>query len=422
MKYVILPVLLLAALAAGQWSDSLCVIQCGPDTFVARVPASFPYPYLHDSASNQLIFTQGGEYEGKTYMLDCATDSVVDSADVYFSNPAAFDATDRKVYGFSTSYYADLVVADLDARTQRELLHGPFDGGAVAWSQSANKVCFSDPAGARLYFFDCVSDSLTSELPFGPTSLCVNPMDNKVYFQHLDTTFIVSMASESVVGRVCTRGSWGPAMWNRNNDLVYVVGQEHVYRICGSGDTLLPDLAGSYDGRLCALSWKSNTLYLVSAYGLQAVDCTTGEVLADVPGFYAGRIEYDSTDDRLYGIYDFWEPVVYVLDCSTNALLHEIWLPNCNSWGICWSPQVNKLYCGGNPMMRSVEESGQPTAYSLQPTATILSAYGVKRLAPCAIFDAIGRRVRDPKPGVYFVRAGSCKLSAVSCQKVVITR
>jgi hypothetical protein len=47
----------------------------------------------------------------------------------------------------------------------------------------------------------------------------------------------------------------------------------------------------------------------------------------------------------------------------------------------------------------------------------------MRRLPAGAVaFDAMGRRVLNPKSGVYFVRAVSGKPSAVSCHKVVIQR
>jgi photosystem II stability/assembly factor-like uncharacterized protein len=42
--------------------------------------------------------------------------------------------------------------------------------------------------------------------------------------------------------------------------------------------------------------------------------------------------------------------------------------------------------------------------------------------AGAVVLDATGRRVLNPKPGVYFVRAVGCELSAASCQKVVLAR
>jgi hypothetical protein len=66
-----------------------------------------------------------------------------------------------------------------------------------------------------------------------------------------------------------------------------------------------------------------------------------------------------------------------------------------------------------------VEESTKPQAPSRKLEPTILSgASGVKRLASCVVFDAMGRRVVEPKPGVYFVR----EAQAQAVRKVVVTR
>ena len=68
--------------------------------------------------------------------------------------------------------------------------------------------------------------------------------------------------------------------------------------------------------------------------------------------------------------------------------------------------------------MSGIEESPKPQApsHELLPTVT-------RQLPAGAVaFDAMGRRVVNPKSGVYFVRAASGKLSAVSCQKVIIQR
>lgn len=69
------------------------------------------------------------------------------------------------------------------------------------------------------------------------------------------------------------------------------------------------------------------------------------------------------------------------------------------------------------PAMEGVEEG--PTAQVRMPHAATV----VRGLPAGAVaFDAMGRRVVNPKSGVYFVRAASGKLSAVSCQKVVLQR
>jgi hypothetical protein len=70
-----------------------------------------------------------------------------------------------------------------------------------------------------------------------------------------------------------------------------------------------------------------------------------------------------------------------------------------------------------------VEESRKPQAASYKPQPTILSgASGVKRLASCVVFDATGRRVLNPKPGVYFVREAQAQAQAQAVRKVIIQR
>ncbi len=66
-----------------------------------------------------------------------------------------------------------------------------------------------------------------------------------------------------------------------------------------------------------------------------------------------------------------------------------------------------------------VEEGGQPTAYGSRPAATVLRSVP----AGAVVFDATGRRVLNPKPGVYFVRQVSdVKRGASDVTKVVVTR
>ncbi len=71
-----------------------------------------------------------------------------------------------------------------------------------------------------------------------------------------------------------------------------------------------------------------------------------------------------------------------------------------------------------------VKESFTPQATSRKPKPTILSESNVQSLESSLIFDAMGRRVLNPRSGIFFVReepqASSHKLQAV--RKVVITR
>jgi hypothetical protein len=87
---------------------------------------------------------------------------------------------------------------------------------------------------------------------------------------------------------------------------------------------------------------------------------------------------------------------------------------------------LNPIVCQFVPAPEvGVEESRPLTAYSSQPTATILSgASSVRRLASGVLYDAMGRRVFDPKPGVYFIGEGlgARDQGLGRMRKVLITR
>ncbi len=91
---------------------------------------------------------------------------------------------------------------------------------------------------------------------------------------------------------------------------------------------------------------------------------------------------------------------------------------------VVYSTQDSGLWCARGSDVVGTEESPKPQAISRKPEPTVLSGVsGVRRLASCVIFDAMGRRVVDPKPGVYFVsQASSVRRDASSVTKVVVTR
>ncbi|MCX6841454.1 MAG: hypothetical protein NTX53_04105 [candidate division WOR-3 bacterium] len=71
---------------------------------------------------------------------------------------------------------------------------------------------------------------------------------------------------------------------------------------------------------------------------------------------------------------------------------------------------------------QGLEESRESSAYSSRPAATVMRSLPAGAVA----FDATGRRVVNPRPGVYFVRsepsAVSRQPSAVTVRKVVLQR
>ena len=123
-----------------------------------------------------------------------------------------------------------------------------------------------------------------------------------------------------------------------------------------------------------------------------------------------------STDTALTVTPDYWS----VSPCATmdGDDLHLIWTDFRDS-------EYGEIYYKRQLAdSAGVAESRKPQAPSNKPGVTILAgASSMERLASYIIFDAMGRRVLSPRPGVYFVMAeGRGVGDAGRIRKVVIQR
>jgi len=91
---------------------------------------------------------------------------------------------------------------------------------------------------------------------------------------------------------------------------------------------------------------------------------------------------------------------------------------------IVYSTEDSGLWCARGTDVVGVRESPRPQVVSRKPAATVLSgASRVKSLASCVVFDAMGRRVRNPRSGILFVREPSAVGGGPSAvHKVVVAR
>jgi hypothetical protein len=109
-------------------------------------------------------------------------------------------------------------------------------------------------------------------------------------------------------------------------------------------------------------------------------------------------------------------PVVTCLGNGYGAqMAWVVWQSNRNGdWDIFGSYRYNS----------GIEESPKPQTSGHKLAATVLSgASGVGRLASCVVFDAMGRRVAEPKSGIYFIRGeGQGAGDVRRTRKVMITR
>jgi hypothetical protein len=204
---------------------------------------------------------------------------------------------------------------------------------------------------------------------------------------------------------------WGTyVVWQSMRDgdtAVYIAGPDTFsvgQRVCdgsGAGRNFSPAGANvaftTLDYWYCAVAWVSDRNGNPDIYtGLGG----SGDVWVDL----------NSADDL--------SPVVTCMGNGCGAQM---------AWVLWQSHRSGNWDILGSYMFNSgVEESPRPRAPGRKPESTVLSgASGVERLSSIVVFDAMGRRVANPRSGIYFVRepsAANGKPSAFCVRKVVVQR
>jgi len=275
----------------------------------------------------------------------------------------------------------------------------PAWGSALAFcsNQHNNKVYYAAFFGDHVGVIDGVTDSLLTEVPLPPGSdprmLCYDPIDNKVYCSAMngDSVAVIDGNSDSI----CAKVNVG-----------------HTYALC--------------------YSEPGNKVYVTQRYGgVSVIDGSTYSLLATIPSQSgAEAILFNVNSNKVFCV---GLTQVAVIDASADTLLLAIEVERSLS-AACYSPVYNRVYVASaynstisviRDSASGVEENPGPQVPGYKRQATVLSgASGVGRLASSVIFDAMGRRVVNPKPGVYFVReepqASSYKPQVV--RKIVIVR
>jgi YVTN family beta-propeller protein len=160
---------------------------------------------------------------------------------------------------------------------------------------------------------------------------------------------------------------------------------------------------------------------------LSVISCATDSVIKTVP---VGALPYDL----------FWNPLnekvycsnwlgksVSVVDCRGDSVVKTIAVGT-SPGSFAWDPDVNRVYVANyedgsisvlRDSMSGVEEAMNDERGTMSARPTVVRSLPQGAMA----FDAMGRRVKDQKPGVYFVRdEGREARDGGRTYKVVITR
>jgi len=189
--------------------------------------------------------------------------------------------------------------------------------------------------------------------------------------------------------------------------------------------------SGSTPWALC-YNPQDNKVYCANWGGgdVTVIDGATNQILATVTvGLYPEALCYNPQNNKVYCANNY-DGNVTVIDGATDSVLVTIAVGD-RPIALCHNPAQNRVYVSNSrsasiSVLRDsgggIEESPRPQASSVKLAPTVL-----RRLPSSAVaFDASGRRVTNPKSGIYFVRAepsaASRQPSAVAVRKVILQR
>jgi YVTN family beta-propeller protein len=188
--------------------------------------------------------------------------------------------------------------------------------------------------------------------------------------------------------------------------------------------------AGSEPWVLCYNSHDDRVYCALNYSNVAVIDGAADSVITTLPTrLLPSALCYDSLNDKIYcsisGDISDYDSAVTVIDGASNEVLMTIAVGR-GPCALVWNPAENRVYVANwdassisvlRDSMSGIEESLELQSPSRKPAATV-----VRSLPPGAVaFDAMGRRVVDPRSGILFMRqASSTTRGAPQVTKVVI--
>jgi YVTN family beta-propeller protein len=433
MKQAIVPVLMLAALASGQWLET--VIELSNPSALCYGPINNKV-YCSSTTSGALVVIDGATNQRIVTIPDAGGVSLL-------YNPAS-----NVIY---SGMYWDSAIAVVDGASNLVIARPHISGTPKAMCYAPGgyedaHVAVACDLAHKVVIMDAQQHIAVAELDVGsgPQSMC--------WDQSMDRLFCANKWDSTVT---TTRGDFGRDIWfveallnvGRYPDgLCFDSTDDKAY--CGTDDQGVAVIKTSLEVTHVVTGHRStpacydprqNMVYCTDADSptgstMTVIDCSADTVAATVAvGNQPGLAYYNAINNKVYCV-NYKSCDVSVIDASTNEVVVTIPIDS-NPQAICWNTAQNRTYVSCAPlgsygriyvlrdsMPSGVEESPKPQASSYKPEPTVLfGASSIKRLASSVIFDAMGRRVANPKSGVYFVTERDAR-STVHARKIVIQR
>jgi YVTN family beta-propeller protein len=426
----------LLSVVSAQWLETTIYL---PDTMY--------HGYLCYNSQNNKVYCTSctGSFLGYVVVIDGATNQVVTTIPVGLEPDAhCYNPTNNKVY---SAHWSGMPVTVIDGATNGVITTVPTGGSnyALCYNPTNNKVYSS--SDDHVVVIDGAADTVIAIVPGSPQTcfLCYNPTSNKVYSANFyGNVTVIDGATNQVVATVRTGDGCCAVIYNPTNNKVYSAnsGSDDVTVIDGATNQVIATVpVGHRPGALCYNS-TNNKVYCANmddAWDITVIDGASNQVITTLP-VAAVALYYNDINNKVYcgGLN------VSILDGASDSVIREIAVGG-GPESFCHNVQQNRVYAvsyysGSISVLRDsmpVGIRGTPnperrTANAATVARGVLFLPEAAGLDPQAsiLLDIAGRKVLDLRPGpndvsrlasgVYFVRAVSRKLSAVSCQKVVL--
>jgi len=384
---------------ASEGSSKVTVINGATNEVIARVAAGNGVGLCYNQTNNRVYCADLGP--DVVSVVDGATDSVIANVHVgTISVNLCYNYLDNKVYCARFGGYGVTVI---DGATNEVLAQVPTPYqamGELCFNTRDDKVyCTSSDSIGYVTIIDGKTDSSShTELGRGvsPTALCYNVVQNRIFCadEAYGSVIVIDGVTDTVIGAV-TVGQWPSALcYDSSMDRIYCanVGTDNVSVIDAGSNLVIATVATGHEPRAILHDSAHDKVFCANSGsdGVAVIDCATDSVICTIAtGQFPNALVRNPLRNRVY---------VTNRDDSSVSVLRD------SGTGI--------------------QETTNDRRIARKVSPTILSgASGVKRLGSCVVFDAMGRRVLDPRPGVFFVAEPSAvgrKPSAVT--KVVIAR
>ena len=374
-----------------------------------------PTHWSYNWRRQKLYLTQNNAKDS-TLVVDVARDSVLGSL------------------GLFREFHTDAYLSDIDVRfkpavdtlfeyesaADTVIRRWPIHSTCASWDSVGHKLYVGQGSYKKLYVYDYLADS------------CVKVIDVSAVQATMPDTCIFSRTYR----RAYVSSLQGELMGYTNLGMVDT-----------ERDTLLRVLPvrlrqGLYN-RQVAVDERDGKVYITDCDDkgttpdtIWVVDCATDSVLKKFECVHAGRprqcIRWVPWSNRIYFIFPDATHLssLVVVDCNTDSVIvPQMLLSDQYLYDIQLDPIHQRIFVTGGDtntvyVLRDVEggvaeePTQTPEGLRPKPAATVMRSLP----SGAAAFDAMGRRVASPKPGVYFLREAQAQVQAQAVRKVIIQR